>query len=1244
MNKENAKKIVESALDFGFDDNSFKIFISNLLKTADLSEKPIRYENINEQFKAVISECLILGQYKDDQKNQLDILKITLLTESSLERARSTQRNFIAHYLKNSSSDAAIVAFITPESSDWRFSLVKLEYIAEVNNSKLKTKDEVTPAKRWSFLVGKNEGCHTAISRFVPLLESDINPNLDEIQNAFNIERVTDEFYEEYKNLFHLMKDELDSVILNNKTIKNDFESKELRTEDFAKKTLGQLVFIYFLQKKGWFGMKPGESWSKGSKSFLRDLFNNKSKYGCNFFNDVLEFLFYEALASDRGIDSIYKKFDCKIPFLNGGLFEPMNGYSWETTEILLNDELFSNKNVTPEGDIGNGILDIFDRYNFTVNESEPLEKEVAVDPEMLGKIFENLLEIKDRKSKGAFYTPREIVQYMCQESLIGYLNNELRGKVLFQYIETFIRKSYILVDLNHSHELKAITEYAIEIDGLLANIKICDPAVGSGAFPIGMLNEIVNARYLLRSYLSKPKSIYDLKLHTISQCLYGVDIDPSAIEIARLRFWLALIVDEDSPTPLPNLDHKLMQGNSLISNYEGIELFDSGFLSDAESANEEKNNIQEKINYIQKEYFLLHSEGKQTAAKKIEMENEIKQLQRRLKSISNKDAALTETESLFDIPEPIKIAHEKTKILQSKISQYISVDSRTAKQNLKQEIDDLKWDLIEATLEERKETHKLDEIKKLRKERIKPFFIWRLEFGEVFKSNGGFDVVIGNPPYGGEKITTDLQETLSLSSKDIYGAFISKAINGNNSILKNNGFLSFIVSDTFMTIKSHLKLRKQILNQKLLRIIRLHPDTFKATVNTAIVLIKKAENNENNMCEVADFTNISVHEEYDLFLKILEETRSKQQENISNERYSIFYYPQELIFTNTNLPFFMCHPKLFKLMNDSSGEIPTNQNLNVYIVSFNGLDVELIKFGDVAEVRQGLATGDNESYFYQNSQARGNYRNIEDYKQYLLNLNDLDKIINDNNLKKKVIEKGFHKSKDEKDFDEDLYFDGKYILPYDKGGGADLSEGWLPNYFVLTEYYIDWSTESINRMNSLTIKERDKLKGKVSTSDNLCAVIRNPDTYFRAGITFSWTGQYSPTFRIATPAPYDHGSSAIFCNEYSAIYLIGLTCSKLLKFMARNVINHTVNFGIDDVKDFIIPFKSTKELEDLVSKVINKQKQNARYDYMSNEQKEIDKLVYQLYGLNKDDIQEVEKWYARRYPKLRKWCYIQDQ
>ena len=147
--------------------------------------------------------------------------------------------------------------------------------------------------------------------------------------------------------------------------------------------------------------------------------------------------------------------------------------------------------------------------YNFTINEDEPLEKEVAVDPEMLGKIFENLLEVKERKSKGAFYTPREIVHYMCQESLINYLSNET--KIPSEDINLFIKYGEIIKDVDINIDKKedykmpqAIIDNLEKIDNALENVTVADPAVGSGAFPLGMLNEIVKARSIIVEYMTK--------------------------------------------------------------------------------------------------------------------------------------------------------------------------------------------------------------------------------------------------------------------------------------------------------------------------------------------------------------------------------------------------------------------------------------------------------------------------------------------------------------------------------------------------------------------------------------------------------------------------------------------------------------------------------------------------------------------------------------------------------------------
>jgi type I restriction-modification system DNA methylase subunit len=497
------------------------------------------------------------------------------------------QRNFIAWYLNGSAGgdlkDAALVAFVAPDTDDWRFSLVKMEYaIVETPGGRVKAQEQFTPARRYSFLVGKNEATHTAQSRLVPLIEDDVHsPSLAELEASFNVEIVTREFFDKYRDLFLRVKETLDTIIQKDASVAADFTAKRVDSVDFAKKLLGQIVFLYFLQRKGWFGVKRRHAWGSGSRHFLRELFEKRHSDYKEFFDDILEPLFYEALRVERP-DDYYSRFDCRIPFLNGGLFDPINNYDWVETDIVLPNELFSNKLKTKEGDVGTGILDIFDRYNFTVKEDEPLEREVAVDPEMLGKVFENLLEVKDRKSKGTYYTPREVVHYMCRESLISYLTFELGGTVAAVDIDTLIRYGETVVEHDtrveaygketrtYSYKLpEAIRLNARILDDKLATIRICDPAVGSGAFPVGMMGEVIRARSTLTPYLEDKggRTLYDFKRHAVQNCLYGVDIDAGAVEIAKLRLWLSLVVDEQDIRqikPLPNLDYKIVQGDSL--------------------------------------------------------------------------------------------------------------------------------------------------------------------------------------------------------------------------------------------------------------------------------------------------------------------------------------------------------------------------------------------------------------------------------------------------------------------------------------------------------------------------------------------------------------------------------------------------------------------------------------------------------------------------------------------------------
>jgi len=814
VDKEQARNLIKEIFENPFNKTRFTTFIKNLLNRIEEAQFTYQGQYVPDAYKPYISVLERIGKYSDGE-HKIDILIIRLKKETSLERARTMQRNFVAWYLNGSRGgelkDAALVAFISPDEDDWRFSLVKMDYrFEQTSTGKTKVKEEFTPARRWSFLVGTNEKSHTAQSRLVPILSDDVNnPSLAQLEEAFNIETVTKEFFLKYRDLFIRIKEALDKVVRNDAKIKADFEAKGVNTVDFAKKLLGQIVFLYFLQKKGWFGAGRDADWGEGSKQFLRELFEKKHGSYNNFFNDILEPLFYEALRNDRSHDDdYYSRFNCKIPFLNGGLFDPIGNYDWVHNDICLPDSLFSNKNKTKEGDIGDGILDTFDRYNFTVKEDEPLEKEVAIDPEMLGKVFENLLEVKDRKSKGTYYTPREIVHYMCQESLINYLdtalntqntlyshseeaerpknlnpdntgeilrcaqNDSLISQMAFSYkptvpredIEEFIRKGEATIqnDLrvvregretrDYSYRLpESIRQNAERIDEALESIKICDPAVGSGAFPVGMMQEIVKAREVLTPHITDAhftkdheRTAYNFKRHCIQESLYGVDIDPSAVDIAKLRLWLSLVVDEEdyeTIKPLPNLEYKIVCGNSLL----GVK--------------------KDLLNY-----------------------------------------------KLFTELEALK-------------PQYFEETNPRKKNQLKQK--------IESVI---KQITKNDE-----------HFDFEVYFSEVFHKKGGFDVVIANPPYvfGGSKKISNNEKNIYKKNYysgtrkiNLFSIFIEKG----SCLLKEKGFLTFIVPNTLLRVTSYNNIREYLYkNTSLVEIVDLDVGVFEdVTASTIIISLQK--------------------------------------------------------------------------------------------------------------------------------------------------------------------------------------------------------------------------------------------------------------------------------------------------------------------------------------------------------------------------------------------------------------------
>jgi len=811
MTERESKKLIRETFEDNFNRDKFHRFIANLLTDYEETSTVVSATYIKDAYNPYIESYEIIAKYTDVNDRDIDVLIVNLSTESTFT-ARTRQRNFALDYIKTRNKDAVLVAYVHPNGKDWRFSFVKLETdIAKTDEGKVVDIEEYTSAKRSSFLVGRHENSYTAKKQLLPLIISEKAPRFQEIEEAFSVEKVTKEFFEKYKELFHDVNEALIEEIEKKPSLKEEFDKKEISTVDFSKKLLGQMVFLYFLQKKGWFGVDAKEDWGTGPKNFIRELFRRKEKYGENFFNDVLEPLFYKALAQNRGEEAIYPELNnCRMPFLNGGLFEPMRGYSWELTDILLPDKLFSNGNKTKEGDTGDGVLDVFDRYNFTVNESDPLEKEVAVDPEMLGKVFENLLDVKDRKSKGSYYTPREIVHYMCQECLINYLETETKGEISKDDIEevvlngeTIIQNDLVTLEKQREKEKKgykytgtyelklpeSIRKNARRIDDLLKDIKVCDPAVGSGAFPLGMINEIIGVRQVLQVYLRDGLSSYDLKYYAIANSIHGVDLDPGAVEIARLRLWLSLVVEEKNPRPLPNLEHRIMQGNSLLSEYEGIQLFNRDLLA--------KSSDDEAV-----QFEMIYDSG---------IKGKIKELERNIKS-------------------------------------YVDTSQRSEKQKLRGSIDKLRWEIIEETLKEQGRLDKVEEIRKLRERNVRPFFVWELEFSEVFKEKGGFDIVIGNPPYVRiQDLPMMFVKALKSLYKsatgkfDLYICFSELAI----KLKRNNGIVSLIMPNKFLHSNYGVGLRNLIvsegLSMKMLDFDKSQVFTS-ATTYTAVYFFKKED------------------------------------------------------------------------------------------------------------------------------------------------------------------------------------------------------------------------------------------------------------------------------------------------------------------------------------------------------------------------------------------------------------------
>ncbi|MGI6096236.1 MAG: Eco57I restriction-modification methylase domain-containing protein [Lachnospiraceae bacterium] len=849
-------KKIETILKSPYDTKNYVDLIREIFpKVSMVSPDKFRKEFTN--FSSHIEGSIHVGNYKTPDKKNIIIMAVQLKNAGYVENSRSTQRSYAKKLIENANADAAFIGFYTEGEPKWRLSFVRLDYEMKIENGRLKTTENLTPAKRYSYLVGENEPCHTAISRFerfiIDSMADPEHPTLDDLENAFSVEKVTDEFFKLYCEKFHQLREKLEE----NEDFRIEAEQHNFTSAQFAKKLMGQIVFLYFLQKKGWLGVgawpntltekeyknayyargaksrelipivyRPvgdgtyrissvglnnisdedeailamcvkGKPWGSGPHNFMRKLFEIAEKKNQNFFDELLEPLFYDALNVNRGEQGYCPALHCRIPFLSGGLFEPIDGYDWEHNNFNIPNEVFSN--AATKGREADGILDIFDRYNFTMSEDEPMEREVAIDPEMLGKVFENLLEVNDRKSKGAFYTPREIVHYMCQESLINYLTNTLQ--IEEEAIREFILYGDFMKDEDTVKEKRQgnggmyiseslfkldadgndVVDRLKDVDEALKNVRVADPAVGSGAFPLGMLNEIVRARQNISAYMAITMNAYDtrlmyqmersphnLKYETIKNCIFAADIEPSAVDIAQLRLWLSLVIDDEinpnaqsaldghkNPLPLPNLESNILCGNSLIDEFEGTRLVKESELFGDSTYQLDMN----------------HSRFESIVSALIDKQNEL-----------------------------------------------FHCDNTEKKKQLKDEIESLRDMVIMSQLE----GCGFDKIQRYHESKhmaSKPYVLWQLDFARVFREKGGFDIVIGNPPYIGEEGNKEIFQEVAntafgkkyyIGKMDFWYFFTSKGM----QLLSPKGSLSFIAPNNWMTTAGGKNMRKHIAEQ----------------------------------------------------------------------------------------------------------------------------------------------------------------------------------------------------------------------------------------------------------------------------------------------------------------------------------------------------------------------------------------------------------------------------------------------
>lgn len=798
-------KELQNKLSAKFDFDEWKGILTEMFPKVEF------FTHVNPVSHDLVKDGGQAGMIRLDDGRSLAIYTFEVNDNVLINRNRKGLREIAAKTVDQSIIHGVLAFYYSENVPDYRLTFIAKQ--TSFNEDGELIKSETAP-KRYTFLLGENEPCRTAADRMYELISKKKNSSiyLADVTEAFSVERLNKEFFTGYKAQYM-------------KFLKLLSDTKTNR--DYVKKLLGRLVFLQFLQKKGWMGVPASRpDWNDGDKNYLSHLIEHY-KGNDRLLSDVLEPLFFNTLNEKREGDIADTRLgeNIKIPYLNGGLFEKD---SIDKLDIDFPYSYFKE------------LMDFFAMYNFTIDENDPDDSEVGIDPEMLGHIFENLLE--DNKDKGAFYTPKEIVQYMCRQSVIQYLETHEPDEQYTEPIEQLINNGIVMPVL----QTKSMASRFIQ---LLKTVKVCDPAIGSGAFPMGILYVLYHAIHHLQSH-AEPHGNFDstqTKRDIIQNNIFGVDIEQGAVDIARLRFWLALVVDAEEPQPLPNLDYKITCGNSLLGRYP--------------------------IDAPIKNVFVEYNKGKN--------ESEKITLPKYKELVSNyTDTSNHETKKIFrQTIEAIKKAFKTELSRQEKES-----ISRLRGKILALEAPML---LGERTQKEKTELKKLKE-QLVKKEELQANIInnrlyadafeWRFEFPSLLDEKGnftGFDIIIGNPPYlriqGIRDVNPLFADELvkkyqsATGSFDLYVTFVERGL----QIIKQQGIVNYIMpvkwtnaafGKGLRTIISEKNAAHQIINFGAYQV-------FNASTYTALQWFIP---NSNELLYYELDKNLTTNQELDSYLKSL--------------------------------------------------------------------------------------------------------------------------------------------------------------------------------------------------------------------------------------------------------------------------------------------------------------------------------------------------------------------------------------